>query len=188
MPSYRRNYVPGATYFFTVVTHHRRPILDSPSAQKILGDVFRECQRNWPFRMDAIILLPDHLHAIWRLPRGDDAFSMRWGWIKLEFTRRWLSNGGSEGPTSDGQLRERRRGVWQRRFWEHTVRNELDYQTRFDYIHFNAVKHGYVKSPYQWGPSSFHLWVEKGVYPRKWAAAGATQPDFDSVEALCGEP
>jgi putative transposase len=188
MPNYRRNYVPGATYFFTVVIHERRSTLASPIAQKMLGDVFRECQSKRPFRMDAVVLLPDHLHCIWRLPRGDDAYSARWGWIKLEFTKRWLANGGSEGRVSHGQSRERRRGVWQPRFWEHTVKNEDDYQTRFDYIHFNPVKHGYVQSPHEWEPSSFHRWVEKGLYPRQWAASGTKPPNFEAIEELCGEP
>jgi putative transposase len=187
MPNYRRNYVPGATYFFTVVTHERRPILARQSAQKILGDVFRECQADWPFRMDAVVLLPDNLHCIWRLPKRDAAYSARWSWIKLQFTKRWLAEGGSEGETTPGQRREHRRGVWQRRFWEHTVKNEDDYQARFDYIHFNPVKHELVSSPYEWEPSSFHRWVEKGVYPREWAADGKAPRGIEALEGLCGE-
>ncbi|HVJ84376.1 MAG TPA: transposase [Caulifigura sp.] len=188
MPNYRRNYVPGATYFFTVVTHGRRPILADPRAHLHLGNVFRECQQAWPFKLDAIVLLPDHLHCIWRLPQGDDRYSARWSWIKLEFTKRWLASGGVEGQTTRAQQREHRRGVWQPRFWEHTVKDEEDYQTRFDYIHFNPVKHGYVQSPYEWEPSSFHRWVEQGVYPRRWASAGTKLPNFSAVEHLCGEP
>jgi putative transposase len=188
MPNYRRNSVAGATYFFTVITHNRRPILGDPAAQRILGDVIRECQADWRFRMDAVVLLPDHVHCIWRLPKGDDAYSARWSWIKLQFTKRWLADGGSEGSTTPGQQREHRRGVWQRRFWEHTIRDEDDYQTRFDYIHFNPVKHGYVRSPYEWDPSSFHRWVTKGVYPAKWAADGKEPAGLDVLDGLCGEP
>ena len=105
MPNYRRAHVPGGTFFFTVVTHRRRKLFDSESNQKFLGDVIRECQRDWPFEMNAIVLLPDHLHAIWTLPPGDANFSGRWSVIKKNFTLRLLANGGADAPVSEGKRR-----------------------------------------------------------------------------------
>ena len=91
MPNYRRAFVPGGMFFFTLVTDRRRPLFESPVARQLLGQCFRECQARWPFSMPAIVLLPDHLHAIWSLPPGDSNYSTRWAWIKKEFTKRWLA-------------------------------------------------------------------------------------------------
>ncbi|HET6424483.1 MAG TPA: hypothetical protein VFG20_12415 [Planctomycetaceae bacterium] len=126
MPNWRRNFVPGGTYFFTVVTHQRRRIFDDLQAIQILGEILRDCQHKHPFQMNALVLLPEHLHAIWTLPRADDRDSMRWGWIKKEFTKRWIKIGGQVGNVSEGRDRERRLGVWQPRFWEHTIENDED--------------------------------------------------------------
>jgi REP element-mobilizing transposase RayT len=115
-------------------------------------------------------LLPDHLHAIFALPSGDTDYSARIGWIKKEFTSRWLNSGGTETLISKGRKSERRRGVWQPRFWEHTIRDEEDFDRHFDYIHSNPVKHGYASAPRDWQWSSFHRWVAAGVYDEMWGA------------------
>lgn len=169
MPNYRRAHVAGGTYFFTLVTHRRRPLFADHLAIELLGDCFREAIDRWPFEMKAVVLLPDHLHAIWSLPSGDEAYPTRWSWIKKEFTQRWLDYSGNESEISDARQRERRRGVWQPRYWEHTLQDEDDFERHFDYIHFNPVKHGYVRCPFEWPHSSFHRWVKEGVYPWHWA-------------------
>src|SRR6266542_7061001 len=96
MPDYRRAYQPGGTFFFTVVTEGRAEIFASPLARSILGQVMRECAETRPFKTEALILLLDHLHAIWTLPPGDTDYSTRWSFIKANFTRRWLAAGGEE--------------------------------------------------------------------------------------------
>lgn len=187
MPNYRRAHLPGGTFFFTVVTHRRRWLFHLKSNRTLLGEVIRDCQRDWSFEMNAVVLLPDHLHALWTLPAGDGNFSGRWSVIKKEFTVRFLEGGGVENTVSDGNTREGRRGIWQRRFWEHTIADEEDFQTHFDYIHYNPVKHGYAKCPRDWEPSSFHRWVARGVYPVDWACSHHPPPVFPQTKDDYGE-
>lgn len=190
MPNYRRAYVPGGTFFFTVVTCRRHPLFADEMARQLLGNVLRECQKEWPFEINAIVLLHDHLHAIWTMPRGDTRYSARWSWIKKEFTSRWLKQGGREQAISKSQRDENRRGIWQRRFWEHTLEDEDDFERHFDYIHFNPVKHGYVNCPHEWEWSSFHRWVKAGVYPWHWACFSdeSTQEKLRRMSNTIGEP
>src|SRR5262245_51589949 len=115
MAEYRRWRVEGGTFFFTLVTHSRAPIFADPRVCAILGSNFRECQVRWPFTVDAIVLLPDHLHAIWTLPSGDSDYSQRWGWIKKEFTKGWLASGGREQNISRARHERGDHGVWQPR-------------------------------------------------------------------------
>jgi putative transposase len=187
VPNYRRAYVPGGTFFFTVVTHRRRRLFHLEANRTLLGEVIRDCQRDWPFEMNAVALLPDHLHTLWSLPAGDGDFSGRWSVIKKEFTVRFLAGGGRDNRVSRGKTREGRRGIWQRRFWEHTIEDEDDFQTHFDYIHYNPVKHGYAKCPRDWGPSSFHRWVARGVYPVDWACGQHPPPMFPVTKDDYGE-
>jgi putative transposase len=168
MSDYRRYFVPGGTFFFTLVTERRSSLFANDTARKLLGSVMRRCFARYPVETVAIALLPDHLHAIWTLPSGDQAYSARWRWIKREFTREWLAGGGEETAIANPRRKERRRGVWQRRFWEHTIRDEDDLESHFGYIHFNPVKHGYVKSLREWPWSSFHRWVRDGHYHPDW--------------------
>jgi len=164
MPDYRRYFVAGGSYFFTVVTDRRRPFLCEPLARTLLRAALRECLARWPFRLDAIVLLPDHFHAIWTLPASDASYSRRLGWLKKEFTKRWLARGGKDRRVSPSRSRRGNHGVWQRRFWEHSIRDEQDFERHLDYIHYNPVKHGLVRSPRDWPYSSFRRWVKLGVY------------------------
>lgn len=176
MSDYRRYFVPGGTYFFTLITERRAPLFAGESARHMLGDVMRECAARHPFETIAIVLLPDHLHALWQLPPNDDRYSLRWNWIKRKFTQRWLAQGGREQQRPQSRLRERRRGVWQRRFWEHTIADESDLENHFDYMHYNPVKHGYVTRPRDWLPSTFHRWVAHGHYDINWGAGYVLPP------------
>jgi putative transposase len=147
MPEYRRSRVAGGTFFFIVVTHRRAKIPCSPLARHLLSEKLRDCQARWPFRVDAIILLPNHLHAVWTLPPDDPDYSRRWAWVKKEFTRAWLQAGEAEGAVSASRRRRHDRGVWQPRFWEHQIRDEHDLERHCDYIHYNPIKHGLVQCP-----------------------------------------
>lgn len=189
MPHYRRADIPGGTFFFTVVTHARRSLLTEDPARTLLGDVLRRCRERFPFEIDAIVILPDHLHTLWTLPRNDADFSKRWGWIKKEFSKAFLAAGGQEIGISDPRLKEKRLGIWQPRFWEHTIQDEEDFDRHFDYIHFNPVKHGLVKCPSEWQWSSFHRWVKAGVLPADWGCGRSISRDtFAALQHDVGEP
>lgn len=181
MPNYRRVLRPGGTFFFTVVTFERSPILCTDLARPLLRQAIAACRARWPFDIDAFILLPDHTHSIWTLPDGDTDYSRRWAWIKREFSSLWLAAGGNERQASKGQLRQRRRGVWQPRFWEHTVRDDEDLETHLNYIHYNAVRHGLARCPHEWAYSSFHRHVSLMNYDWHWQCRcdGRTPPAPD---------
>lgn len=181
MPDFRRYFVPGGTYFFTVVTAQRAPLFRDEPARTLLGEKLREQQAEAPFEMVAIVLLPDHLHTIWTLPGGDADYSARWQAIKARFTSEWLARGESEQRVADGYRKQRRRGVWQPRFIEHTIRDEDDLHNHADYIHYNPVKHGYVRSPRDWPWSSFHRYVKNGDYPAEWGRSDLPVPEFGNV-------
>ena len=123
MPEYRRPFAPGATFFFTVVTNFRRPILTGSAALEFLRTAFREERAHHTFEIDAIVILPNHLHCLWVLPENDTRFSMRWSAIKGRFTELYLSGGGTETGRSESRRKRGERGVWQRRFWEHRIRD-----------------------------------------------------------------
>jgi putative transposase len=160
--------VPGGTYFFTVVTYNRGRFLCEPAACDCLRATIHECRQRWPFESIAFVLLPDHLHAIWTLPTGDCGYSQRWAWLKHTFTRRWLEARCSAADS--GRIWQRRRTVWQPRFWEHTIREEKDFGNHLDYIHYNPVKHGYAVKPQDWPYSSFHRFAKLGWYEPDWGA------------------
>lgn len=188
MPNWRRAYVPGGTFFFTLVTDQRRPIFASKSTRTLLGKIIRECQSTHPIDIRAIVLLPEHLHTIWCLPEGDTNYSGRWQWIKTQFTQRWLKSGGTEVSIAQGRKNDGRRGVWQPKFWEHTIQDEDDFERHFDYIHWNPVKHGHVRCPEDWPGSSFHRWVRAGVYPEHWGCGDRQKPlNFDDIQNTVGE-
>ena len=163
IPDYRRNRVPGGTYFFTVNLRCRRSSLLIAEITHLRAAV-REVKRIRPFHIDAWVVLPNHMHCLWTLPPNDDDFPARWQAIKIAFS----ASLPSEENRSSIQLRRRERGIWQRRYWEHTIRDEKDYAAHVDYIHFNPVKHGLVQEPAHWPFSSFHRAVAMGFYPEFW--------------------
>ena len=168
MPNYRRIFLPGGTFFFTVVTHQRRPILIDAGTRKILHEVFLRVQTELPFTIDAICLLPDHMHCIWTLPEVDLDYPTRWKKIKTCFSKAYLRAGGNPGEASESMVKKGEVGIWQRRYWEHTIRDEVDLGHHIDYIHYNPVKHGYVIDVIDWPWSSFHRYMEMGFYPSNW--------------------
>ncbi len=184
MSEYRRYWVSGGTYFFTVVTQGRAPILCGRAARTILREKLRECRKRWPFSLVAMVLLPDHLHTIWTLPDGDHDYAVRWAWIKKEFTKEWVDVGGREVTISEARRARKRRGVWQPRYWEHSIFEEEDFESHFHYVHYNPVKHGLVRFPYLWPYSSFHRWVRARVYDRDWCCARGAMVDQDLSETV----
>ena len=170
MSDYRRCFTPGGSVFLTLVTLRRAGILRNDIARDCLRNAIWYCQQTLPFRVDALVMLPDHVHTILTLPPNDFDYSKRMGIVKKNFTKSWLGLGGVEQSVTASALKYRRRGVWQPRFWEHTLRDEQDYLNHMDYLHFNPVKHGLVANVADWPYSSFHRLVEQGVYPVNWGA------------------
>ncbi|HEX5470731.1 MAG TPA: transposase [Lacipirellulaceae bacterium] len=168
MPNYRRNFFPGGTFFFTVVTHYRRPILTSAIGRRSLRQAFAEVRGRRPITIDAIVLLPDHLHCVWTLPQGDAAFDVRWRQIKARFTQLYLYGGGKDAGVSAARAIKGEHGVWQPRYFEHTVRDETDLKHCVDYVHINPLKHGLVQRVRDWPWSSFHRYVHLGEYSIDW--------------------
>jgi putative transposase len=151
MPNYRRAFVGGSTWFFTVnlLDRRRRLLVEHIGA---LREAVRETRRRFPFEIDAMVVLPDHLHAVWTLPDGDCDFPVRWYLIKMRFSKA-IPDG--EPLTATRRVRGER-GIWQRRYWEHLIRDERDLQRHIDYCWFNPVKHGLVANVEDWPYSSFH--------------------------------
>jgi putative transposase len=168
MSDYRRYYVPGGTYFFTCVTYGRRPILTTELGRRCLREAITKVQADHPFEIVAIVLLPDHWHTVWTLPRDDARYPLRWMRIKEEFTKAWLDAGGAELSQSASRTKHRQRGIWHRRYWEHTVRDEDDLKRCVDYTHWNPRKHGLVSRVQDWNWSSFHRFVKAGEYDLEW--------------------
>ena len=164
---YRRSYQPGGSFFFTLVTHRRQHLFSIPENIDRLRNAFRREKEKYPFVVEAIVILPDHLHAIWTLPEGDTQYSVRWSRIKRYFS---IGCVGATSIRSASRCRKRERPVWQRRFWEHTIRDERDWRRHMDYIHYNPVKHGYVRMPGEWPYSSFAWAVRRGWYEPDWRA------------------
>jgi putative transposase len=171
MVRYRRNLVPGGTFFFTVTLsdRHACTLVDHISA---LRSAFRLARDERPFTIDAVVVLPDHIHTIMTLPSNDADFTGRWRRIKSLFTRRAIAAGTTAARNEKGEY-----SLWQRRFWEHTIRDEEDLARHVDYIHFNPVKHGLVARVCDWPYSSFHRYVRRGLLPEDWA--GSSNDDSD---------
>ena len=159
MPDYRRNQVPGH-----ILLHGEfaRPSFGIAVAEiGALRESVRAVRARYPFHVDGWVVLPDHMHCVWTLPDRDCGFALRWAGIKSGFSRRislsWRA------PTARGRKRES--GIWQRRYWEHTIRDERDYAAHMDYVHFNRVKHGLAAHPGLWPHSTFGRCVRQGIYP-----------------------
>jgi REP-associated tyrosine transposase len=163
MSRYRRAKIEGGVFFFTVTLADRSSDLLVRHVDR-LRRMYASAQQRSPFETIAICVLPDHLHAIWHLPDGDANFSLRWSLIKSGFSRGLAL----ETAPSTSKLSRRERGLWQRRYWEHAIRDERDLERHVDYIHFNPVKHGYVSRVADWPHSTFHRYVERGLLAADW--------------------
>ena len=177
MVQYRRNLVKGGTYFFTVTLINRH---SNTLTQHI--DLLRESvkitQQRFPFEIIAWVILPDHLHAVWQLPIDDSDYSSRWRAIESHFVRGLKKQGLTVDMREDGRAL-----MWQRRFWEHTIKDEADLRRCVDYCYINPVKHGLVNAVVDWPYSSFHRDVKRGIYPANWAGSNIS---VDNIEF--GEP
>ena len=174
MPNYRRARIAGGTYFFTVVTDGRREILTLARCREALRTAIAETRKLHPFVAEAWVLLPDHLHCIWTLPVGDEDYSKRWGLIKAGFSKRVRGSFCQQNDSSNvSKKKHREASFWQRRFWEHAVRDDEDFRRHVNYIHYNPVKHGLVKRARDWPYSTFRRFVEDGVYPEDWGGGEA---------------
>ena len=161
MTNYRRNFVAGGSYFFTVNLAERNGRLLTEHVN-LLRAAFRYTRARHSFAIEAIVVPPDHLHTIWTLPEDDANFATRWRLIKATFSRALPTS----EPISPSRLQKGERGIWQRRYWEHTLRDEDDFARHSDYIHFNPVKHGLVARVKDWPHSSFHRMVRRRTAPR----------------------
>jgi len=162
---YRRANSKGGTYFFTVNLAERNKTLLVDHIDD-LRVAFKKVKTSHPFTIDAIVILPEHIHAIWTLPKNDADFSIRWRLIKSWFSKS-LPKIERICPS---RIDKSERGIWQRRFWEHQIRDETDYNRHMDYLYYNPVKHGYVKNVIDWPYSSFHRDVDKDTYLKGWGA------------------
>jgi len=178
MVLYRRHYIEGGTFFFTVTLADRRSDLLVRHVD-LLRAVLAEVKTARPFAIDAMVVMPDHLHAIWTLPPDDHDYSGRWRAIKSGFVRALGKNGLAPARNARGEA-----NVWQRRFWEHTIRDEHDLNKHIDYIHYNPVKHGHTTHPADWPHSSIHRFIEQGFVPADWGASVTFDEDnFGEPEA-----
>jgi len=168
MATFRRAVTPGATYFFTVNTYRRQALLTDPPVYSALREALRAVKRAHRFTIDAFVLLPDHLHCLWTLPEGDADYALRWNLVKRRVSQQVRHLITTDLTSSRGKRREL--GLWQRRFWEHQIRDDLDFAKHVDYVHWNPVKHGYVIRVADWPYSSFHRYVTRGRYPLTWAS------------------
>jgi putative transposase len=175
MADYRRARFAGSTYFFTVVLADRSSTLLVSEIER-LRRAYGMVQDRHPFETIAICILPDHIHAIWSLPDGDANFSRRWNLIKSGFSR-----GLDAQPRSPSKIAKREKGIWQRRYWEHAIRDDADLERHVDYIHFNPVRHGYVSRVVDWPHSSFHRYVAQSVLPTDWGG------DLKDIKGSFGE-
>ncbi|WP_054762310.1 REP-associated tyrosine transposase [Methylomonas koyamae] len=183
MPNYRRYRVSGGCYFFTVNLLERKNTLLVDHID-LLRESVRLCKREKPFNIDAWVVLPEHMHTIWTLPEGDDDFSTRWKLIKTHFSKGLPA----EERRSKVRIKRGERGIWQRRFWEHLIRDDRDYENHMDYLHFNPVKHGWSQKVIDWPYSSFHRFFKMGVYSADWAGANCLDIGFDEYQNCIGEP
>jgi putative transposase len=211
MPNYRRADIPGGTYFFTLVSYRRQKILCNDNIRIALRDAIVTTRTKLPFTIDAWVLMPDHLHTIWTLPEGDNAYSVRWSMIKRLVTQSvgdgFGAHGAPYGLSRDGvigahgapnggvhdngfvgcavrtdrshgalvsasRLKRREGNIWQRRFWEHQVRDQVDFNRCMDYLHWNPVKHGHAGRVADWPYSTFHRFVREGLYTDDWGGSG----------------
>ena len=174
MVKYRRTFLPGGTFFFTVTLRNRRAKYLTEHIDT-LRQAMRTTQIKKPYHINAVVILPDHLHTIWTLPQNDNDYSTRWRDIKTIFTKELLKKG-CRFPKDN----RHRHALWQSRFWEHTIKNQEDLEHHINYIHYNPVKHGLVDSVLHWPYSSFHKYLHQGTLPKNWATAAHINNDMKS--------
>jgi putative transposase len=175
MPNYRRAFIPGGTWFFTVnlLQRHRNDLLTREIG--LLRETVRKVRLCYPFGIDAWVVLPEHMHTVWTLPPGDADFSTRWRLIKSGFSRALPKI----ERRSNVRIAAGERGIWQRHYWEYLIRDETDYQRHIDYVHFNPVKHQHVLRVADWPYSTFHRYVAQGIYPVDWCGDADVLVDGD---------
>jgi putative transposase len=166
--NYCRSKMPGGTFFFTLVTYQRARLFADIRNINLLREVIQKIKQLHPFKMQAYVLLPDHFHCIWTLPESD--YSTRWRLIKSYFTRSCYQD--NKHVSSLSRKNKHEQCIWQRRFWEHTITTEADFENHVDYIHYNPVKHGYAASPSDWLHSSIHYYIQNEIYPKNWGQSG----------------
>ncbi len=170
MPRYRRARGTGGTYFFTVVSFRRQAILCDAAVREALREGIDKTRQHYPFEINAWVLLPDHLHCLWTLPEGDANFSARWAKIKRHVSLVCGEDYKRVEHLSDSRKKHRDSSLWQRRFWEHKIRDQDDFNRHVDYIHHNPVKHGLCEQAIQWPYSTLHRYVREGKCLVDWAA------------------
>lgn len=178
MPEYRRSHIAGGTYFFTLALHDRQSSLLTEHIDE-LRQAYRRANELHPFTTIAICILPEHIHAIWALPTDDHDYALRWRIIKSQFSKHFSPN----ENRSASKIRHGEKGIWQRRYWEHQIRDERDLNQHIDYIHANPVKHGRVQRVQDWPYSSFHQYVKRSELPIDWM--GVNDTEWKSKQ--CGE-
>ncbi len=171
---YRRVYIEGGSYFFTVVTEKRRKLFSDDNNVQALRVAFISVMQKYPFVIDAAVVLPDHLHFIWTLPEHDSNYSTRWRLIKTEFTKQYPDKFTVQNAN---RKKKKQQDIWQHRGWEHCLRDEHDFQQHVDYIHNNPVKHGLVKRASDWRYSSIHRYIKSGILTEHWGGDGMSFPD-----------
>ncbi|MBN2589703.1 MAG: transposase [Sedimentisphaerales bacterium] len=176
MTNYRRTQFEGGYYFFTVITYKRRKFLTNDNARSCLRQAINETKQKSDFETIAFCLLPNHLHCIWKLPEGDSNYSLRWSRIKTYFTKLYLKSGGIECQQSPSRDIKRERGIWQRRFLEHKIRDEKDLQRHVDYIHYNPLKYELVEQVEDWPWSTYHRYIRENEYQRR---------GWDEIKKVC---
>jgi putative transposase len=191
IPNYRRFFVPGGTLFLTIATYERSPFFADEINVERLRQAFAQVKRERPFDFVAAVILPDHLHVLWTLPRGDTAYSVRVGRIKVLFTRALRGHNALPQDVSASRQKHRESNVWHRRFWEHTIADDRDFEQHLNYIHYNPVKHGHARCPHSWPHSSFARSVADGLYDPHWGCSCdgriPAMPRMASLDGVAGE-
>lgn len=172
---YRRAWHKGGAYFFTVNLLKRHGNTSLTDNIHLLRHAVLTIKKSYPFVIHAWVVLPDHLHCVIELPQGDADFAKRWMLIKMLFSRSLSKT----EYRSNVRIKRRERGVWQRRYWEHLIRDEADFAAHVDYVHINPVKHGLVKQVKDWPYSTFRKLVEAGIYTADWAGSVNMEMEHD---------
>jgi putative transposase len=168
MSHYRRMHTEGGSYFFTVVSYQRKQILCDKPIRDALRDAIKVVQARYPFKIDAWSLMPDHLHCIWTLPEDDADYAKRWSIIKRKVSIVCAHQYKNDACMMASKEKRRESTIWQRRYWEHQIRDQNDFNRHVDYIHYNPVKHGLCEQPVEWPYSTLHREIKAGAYPSDW--------------------